>query len=109
MQSWSLAAFGHAGTSITFSADNAKSYVVGVRAGNDSGQWSDWRNSSPIGPYTPEPTPAPKPTPTPTPAPTPPDTPASVTVTRADGTITASGYAVSNAAKYHVTYSSDGM
>ena len=72
-----------------------------MRAGNGNGQWSGWRNSAPIDPYTPEPTP------TPTPAPAPPDAPASVTVTRADGTVTASGYAVSGATKYHVTYSSD--
>ena len=32
-------------TSVTFDADNAKSYIVGVRAGNDAGQWSGWRNS----------------------------------------------------------------
>ena len=72
-----------------------------MRAGNGNDQWSGWRNSAAIGPYTPDPTP------TPTPAPAPPDAPASVTVTRADGTVTASGYSVSNATKYHATYSSD--
>ena len=118
MQSWTAAASpanNYSANSITITgADNAKTYVVGVRAGNDTGQWSGWRNSSPIGPFTPEPTPTPTPTleptptPTPTPAPAPPDAPASVTVTRADGTITASGYAASGAAKYHVTYRSDG-
>ena len=83
-------------TSITFSADNGKSYIVGVRAGNDQG-WSGWRNSPTAGPY------QPKPTPTPTPQPSPPATPSSVTLTRADGTVTASGYAVSGATKYHIT------
>ena len=63
--------------------------MVGVRAGNDNGQWSGWRNSDPIAPLPP------------------PAAPSSVTVTRADGTVTASWDAVSGAAKYHVTYSSD--
>ena len=40
-------------TSITFNADNGKSYIVGVRAGNGGGQWSGWRNSPASGPYTP--------------------------------------------------------
>ena len=39
---------------------------------------------------------------------TPPDTPSSVSVTRADGTLTVSGYTVSNATKYHITYTSNG-
>ncbi len=38
--------------SIGFSADNAKTYIVGLRAGNEAG-WSGWRNSPPAGPYTP--------------------------------------------------------
>ena len=54
--------------SMTFNVDNAKTYMVGVRAGNDSG-WSGWRNSSAIGPYTPPPTSTPTPMPTPTPTP----------------------------------------
>ena len=47
-QSWSLAAFGSAATSvdIDIDIDAAESYVVGVRAGNDGGQWSGWRNSA---------------------------------------------------------------
>ena len=90
-QSWTAASDGHTGTSITITgADNAKSYVVAVRAGNSS-SWSGWRNSGAIAPLI-----------------QPPATPSSVTVTRADGTVTASGYAVSNAAKYHITYSSNG-
>ena len=91
-QSWTAASDGHAGTSITITgADNSKSYVVAVRAGNDFGGWSGWRNSAAIAPFIQAPA-----------------TPSSVTVTRADGTVTASGYAVSNAAKYHITYSSNG-
>ena len=64
---------------LTFNADNAKSYMVGVRAGNDHG-WSGWRNSPQAGPYTPPPptptpTPQPEPTATPTPQPEPTATP----------------------------------
>ena len=55
--------------SITFNADNAKTYIVGVRAGNDHG-WSGWRNSPAAGPFVPTPTPTPTSTPTPTPTPT---------------------------------------
>ena len=60
-------------TSLTFSADNSKTYMVGVRAGNDNG-WGPWTNSSSSGPYTPpkrDPTPTPEPTKTPTPTPKP--------------------------------------
>ena len=100
-QSWTAASDNYTGTSITIGgADNAKSYVVAVRAGNSS-SWSGWRNSDAIAPFTPPPV-------TPPPATQPPATPSSVTVTRGDGTVTASGYAVSNAAKYHITYSSNG-
>ena len=42
-----------AANSLTFSADNAKTYVVGVRAGNDHDQWSGWVNSDPIDPIDP--------------------------------------------------------
>ena len=77
--------------SITFSADNSKSYIVGVRAGNDQG-WSGWVNSSSAGPYTP----------------TPPGSVASVTVTREDGALTASWDAVNNATHYHITYTVNG-
>ncbi len=55
--------------SITFNADNGKSYIVGVRAGNSHG-WSGWRNSPAAGPFVPTPTPTPTSTPTPTPTPT---------------------------------------
>ena len=123
--SWHAPVSGHTNitaNSLTFNADNAKSYIVGVRAGNDHG-WSGWRNSSQAGPYTPpEPTPTPTPepqptatptpvppTPTPTPQPAnPPGAPASVTLTRAAGSVTADWPAVSDADKYHVTYTADG-
>ena len=80
-------------TSISFSVDNAKTVVVGVRAGNEHG-WSGWVNSPASGPYTPPNSP---------PA-DPPAAVASVTLTRADGTATASWDAPSGATKYHVTY-----
>ena len=93
MQSWSLAAYGDSATSVTISAENAKTYVVGVRAGNDHG-WSAWVNSAAAGPYVP-------------PLPDPPGAVSSVSTTRADGTLTASWDAPSGAAKYHVTYTTD--
>ena len=56
-QSWTAASDSHTGSSITFSVDNAKTYVVGVRAGKDVNNttlWSGWTNSDPIAPiYTP--------------------------------------------------------
>ena len=55
--SWALIAFDSAATSLTFEADNAKTYVVGVRARNDHG-WSGWVNSDPAGPFTPAPDPS---------------------------------------------------
>ena len=46
--SWSLAAFEHTTNSITIpNADDAKAYIVGVRAGNDAG-WSGWVNSKEV-------------------------------------------------------------
>ena len=90
--------------SITFNGDNAKTYVVGLRAGNDNG-WSGWRNSPASGPYTP---PGQTPTPTPTPAPNPPGPVSSVTLTRSDGALAASWPAVSTATHYHVTYTVSG-
>ena len=87
--SWSLASKNHTNTSITINGvDNSKAYVVAVRAGNDHG-WSSWRNSSSIASLTPP-------------------TPTAVTVSRANKTLTASGYTVSNATKYHITYSPNG-
>ena len=93
---WQLAALNHTETSITINdVDNTKTYTVGVRARNSSGD-SSWRNSPPAGPYTPPQTPDP------------PATPSSVTITRTDGSLTASWDAVDGASKYHVTYSDDG-
>ena len=120
-QSWHAPVNNHTNwtsSSITFNADNSKTYIIGVRAGNDHG-WSGWRNSPSSGPYTPPqptptptatptPKPEPTPTPTPTPAPQPPSAVASVSLTRADGTVTASWNAVNRATKYHITYSADG-
>ena len=94
--SWDLAAYDHGSTSITITATNSATYIVGVRALNAAGG-SGWRNSPSSGPYTP-----------PTPPPVPPATPASVTVTRSDGTLTASWDAPAGATSYHVTYTSDG-
>ena len=91
--SWSLAALNHPDNSITIGGvDNAKSYIVGVRARNKHGD-SGWRNSPSAGPYAPEP---------------PPDTPSSVSVSRGDGTLDASWPAVADATSYHVTYSDNG-
>ena len=58
--SWLLAALDHPAVegenSITIEgADNAKTYVVAVRARNETGG-SGWRNSAAAGPYTPTPT-----------------------------------------------------
>ena len=82
-------------TSITFNADNAKSYIVGLRAGNDNGQWSGWRNSPEAGPYTP-------------PDANPPAAVGSITLNRSDATLTVSWNAVSGADKYHAVYQADG-
>ena len=90
---WSLAAFNHPNASITISSvTNSETYIVAVRARNAQGD-SGWRNSSPAGPFTPA---------------APPETPSSVTVTRTDGSLTASWPAVNGATSYHITYSSDG-
>ena len=82
-------------TSITFNADNAKPYIVGLRAGNDNGQWSGWRNSPEAGPYTP-------------PDANPPAAVGSITLNRSDATLTVSWNAVSGATKYHALYQADG-
>ena len=102
--SWSLAALNHPTNSITIGVDNAKTYLVGVRARNEHGD-SGWRNSPSAGPYTPPRPPKPPPEPEPIP---PPSTPASVSLSRGDGTLTASWAAVEGATSYHITYSSDG-
>ena len=93
-RSWTAASVNHTGTIITITgADNAKSYIVAVRAGNGAG-WSGWRNSASAGPYIP-------------PSATPPGAPSSVSVARGNGIVMASWPAVSGATKYHITYSSD--
>ena len=95
-KSWQLAALNHASTSITISGvDNKKVYYVAARAGNANG-WGPWRDSAPAAPYKP-----------PTDPVDPLDPPTSVTLTRADGTITATWPAVSEATSYHVGYSVD--
>ena len=92
-QSWSLGAMDHTPTTWTLSnADNSATYVVGVRARNSDNDWSGWQNSPAAGPYN---------------APSPPDAVTTVTVTRADGTLTATWNAPANAAAYHVTYTTD--
>ena len=92
-QSWSLGAMDHAPTTWTLNgADNSATYVVGVRARNSANDWSGWQNSPSAGPYN---------------APAPPGTVAAVTVTRADGTLTAAWNAPANAAAYHVTYTTN--
>ena len=92
---WQLAALNHTGTSITINGvDNTKTYTVGVRARNISGD-SSWRNSPPAGPYTPPGTPE---------TPAPPGPVAAVSVTRADGSLTASWDAPDRATSYHITY-----
>ena len=97
-KSWHAPVDGHTNVptnSLTFSADNAKTYVVGVRAGNDVG-WGGWRNSPAADPFVP---PVQQ---------QPPERVSSVSLSRADGTVTADWPAVSGATKYHVTYSTDG-
>ena len=90
-QSWSLGAMGHTENSITISGvNNSDTYMVAARALNSHGS-SGWINSVPVGPFVPDP----------------PDTPSSITVTRADGTLTATWPAVDGATSYHITYSSD--
>ena len=75
-------------TSFTFDIDSAKSYVVGVRAGNANG-WGAWTDS-------------------PTSNPPLPAAVGSITLTRSDGTLTVSWNAVAGAAKYHALYQADG-
>ena len=61
--SWHAPVEGHrnwASSSITFDADNSKTYIIGVRAGNAYG-WSGWNNSAPSGPPRPYPTRTPNP------------------------------------------------
>ena len=76
--------------SITISGvDNAKTYVVGVRASDNGGQWSGWTNSAPIAPQLPA-------------------APGSVTLTRSAGQLTVAWTAVSEATSYNINLSGDG-
>ena len=93
--SWQTYSSNYNQTTITRNVDNSKTYYIAVRAGTVTSNgtlWSGWRVSEASGPFGPQP----------------PATPASVSVSRANGTLTASGYGVSNATKYHITYSADG-
>ena len=76
--------------SITISGvDNAKTYVVGVRASDNGGQWSGWTNSAAIAPQLPA-------------------APSSVTLSRAAGQLTVTWTAVSAATSYNINISGDG-
>ena len=75
---------------VTISVDNDKTYIIAVRAGNDSG-WSGWTQSEASGPFGPQ-----------TPA-----TPGPITVTRTDGHLSASWDEVSGANYYHINYSTN--
>ena len=84
-KSWSLATTERPYSHITINgADNGKTYIVAVRAGNAAG-WSGWVNSPAAGPYTPEPTPTPEPTAIPVPAPA---RPTGLSATAGDGSVT---------------------
>ena len=89
--SWSLASGEHPTNSITIAnADNAKSYIVAVRAGNSAG-WSGWVNSAAVPP-----------------AVTPPGNVSGLSASRSDGGIVANWNAAAGATGYHVVYSDDG-
>ena len=75
-------------TSFTFDIDSAKSYVVGVRAGNANG-WGAWTDS----PVSNPPLPA---------------AVGSITLNRSGSTLTVSWNAVDGAAKYHALYQANG-
>ena len=91
--SWSLAASEHAETSITINnADSTKSYIVGVRAGNDAG-WSGWTDSNEAPAVD---------------SPSPPGSVGSVSASRSNGNIAVSWNAADGATKYHVTYTDNG-
>ena len=91
-QSWTAAAGpndNHTATSITFNADNSKTYIVGVRASDNGGQWSGWTNSAPIASQLPA-------------------APTNVSLTRAAGQLTVTWTAVSEATSYNINLSVDG-
>ena len=90
--SWSLAADAHATNSITIAnADDAKPFIVGVRAGNAAG-WSGWVNSAAVPPAA---------------TATPPAAVSGLSASRSGGSIVATWDAPAGATKYHVTYTTD--
>ena len=91
---WKTLASEHTSNSITFEIWNGNTYIIGVRAGNDNG-WSGWTNSLESPPI-----------PNPLPSNMLPG-PDWVTVTRGDGTLTATWAAVSGATRYLIRYSTD--
>ncbi len=91
---WKTLASEHTSNSITFEIWNGNTYYVGVRAGNANG-WSGWTNS-------PESPPIPNALPSNMlPGPD------WVSVTRGNGTLTATWAAVSGATRYRIEYSTD--
>ena len=91
-QSWNLSAFDHTTNTITINADNTKTYIIAVRAYNDTGT-SSWTNSQPAQPHT-APIPAPSPV-------------SEITITRDDGALTATWPAATNATHYHITHTTN--
>ena len=87
-QSWTSASDSHAGSSITITgADNAKTYYIAVRAGNDGG-WSGWTNTPAVRPR--------------------PEAPSGLTVTPSGDNLNVSWNAVDHAVGYDVRSSTDG-
>ncbi len=109
-QSWEFGAIEYpASAFIVHNTDSAKSYIVGVRARNDQGQYGPWRNSSSAA-YTPpqqpaQPTPVP---PTATPAVQAPGPVTNLQAVHNGSSVTATWDAPSGAEYYHATYSTNG-
>ncbi len=91
---WKTLASEHTSNSITFEIWNGNTYIIGVRAGNANG-WSGWTNSLESPPI-----------PNPLPSNMLPG-PDWVSVTRGNGTLTATWAAVSGATRYFIRYSTD--
>ena len=94
-RTWKVLASEHTSTSITFEIWNGYTYIVGVRAGN-ANDWSGWTDS-------PESPPIPNSLPS-----TLLPGPDWVSVTRGNGTLTATWAPVTGAIKYLIRYSTDG-
>ena len=93
-QSWTAAGYGHIGTSIDITGvDNAKTYIVGVRGLNSSGDGGTWRNSAAAGPYTP---------------PTPPAAPENLAAAPGDGFLGITWDAATGATGYDVRVKAQG-